>query len=379
MAAFDLTFSAPKSASVVFALAGTDVARTVVAAHTEAVAGSLSYLERHAITTTPANGPHACRAPDQRGPGRRLHARRQPEWRPAHPQPRRRGQPRARSGRALGRLRPARDRRPSQRRRGGVRGASACRIDARLSASGGAGGPGRSAEVEGVGPYLLAEFSSRSADIRRHMDAWGAHSVRGARIAWAATRPPKGRASRSASSPNTGSAGPTPSAPTSELETSRLPRGPAVLDEHRFAGVIALPAHGGAHRRDVVAAFGAAAADGATAPVVERLVDLWVPEAPPGVAEPLRTATDRGPGQPPPACSRTPAGRPRRSRRVARRRPQDRCLPGQVGSHPCRGAARRRDAGPTPRQRCRLTAWPIMSVPSATSRSPVPAWAGASL
>ena len=45
-----------------------------------------------------------------------------------------------------------------------------------------------------------------------------------------------------------------------ELPT-QLPRsGRAVLDEHRFAGVISLTAHGGARRRDVVTAFGAALA-----------------------------------------------------------------------------------------------------------------------
>ena len=61
-----------------------------------------------------------------------------------------------------------------------------------------------------------------------------------------------------------------------------------MLDEHRFAGVISLPAHGGAHRRDVVAAFGAAARDGATASTVDRLVAQWVPPGPVGVAEPLQ-------------------------------------------------------------------------------------------
>ena len=56
-AAFDLTFSAPKSASVLFALAGAETARTVLAVHTEAVAGSLSYLEEHALTATRRAGP----------------------------------------------------------------------------------------------------------------------------------------------------------------------------------------------------------------------------------------------------------------------------------------------------------------------------------
>src|ERR1700722_7954851 len=54
--AFDLTFSAPKSASVLFALAGAEAARAVVAVHDQAVAGSLSYLEQHAITAIRRSG-----------------------------------------------------------------------------------------------------------------------------------------------------------------------------------------------------------------------------------------------------------------------------------------------------------------------------------
>ena len=57
VAAFDLTFSAPKSASVLFALGGADTARAVVAVHAEAVAGALSYLEQHARHRSPAVGP----------------------------------------------------------------------------------------------------------------------------------------------------------------------------------------------------------------------------------------------------------------------------------------------------------------------------------
>ena len=118
----------------------------------------------------------------------------------------------------------------------------------------------------------------------------GARSGRGARVAWAATRPAKA-----------------PSAPFADVAVHwqrralavggppelqlgpRLPAaGPAVLDEHRFAGVISLTAHGGARRRDVVAAFGVAARDGVPAPGIERLVAHWVPPGPVGVAEPLQ-------------------------------------------------------------------------------------------
>ena len=42
---FDLTFSAPKSVSVVFALGGEEAARHVVAAHHEGEQGALRYVE----------------------------------------------------------------------------------------------------------------------------------------------------------------------------------------------------------------------------------------------------------------------------------------------------------------------------------------------
>ena len=53
---FDLTFSAPKSVSVVFALAGEDVARHVVAAHRESVRGALAYVEAHGLSAQRGSG-----------------------------------------------------------------------------------------------------------------------------------------------------------------------------------------------------------------------------------------------------------------------------------------------------------------------------------
>ena len=48
---WDLTFSAPKSVSVLYALGGDGTAKEVVAAHQEAVAAGLAYLERHATVS----------------------------------------------------------------------------------------------------------------------------------------------------------------------------------------------------------------------------------------------------------------------------------------------------------------------------------------
>ena len=287
VAAFDLTFSAPKSASVVFALVGTDAARTVVAAHADAVAGSLSYLERHAITATRRSGPARSVLPTSGALAAVF----------THGVSRN-GDPHIHSHVVLANLVQGSDGRWGACDRRGIaahRSAASAVYEAHLRAGLTAalgvrwtGSPGRSAEVVGVGPDLLAGFSSRSADIRRHMGEQGVRSGRAARIAWAVTRPAKepgtpfgelmGRWQRKARAVGA----------DLELERASTRRGPALLDEHRFAGVIALPAHGGVHRRDVVEAFSTAAADGATAAVVDRLVAHWVPAGPPGVAEPLQ-------------------------------------------------------------------------------------------
>ena len=287
VAAFDLTFSAPKSASLLYALAGPDTARAVVAVHTEAVAGSLSYLEKHGITATRHSGHSPCVLPTSGALAAVF----------THGVSRN-GDPHIHSHVVVANLVHGADGRWGACDRRGIgahRLAAAAVYEAHLRAglSSALGvrwtwGPGRTGEVAGIGPGLLGEFSSRSADIRRHMDEWGAHAGRGARVAWAATRPPKesglsfeelrSRWQRQAL------------AVGGQLELERAPSrgGPATLDEHRFAGVISVPAHGGAHRRDVVTAFGTAATDGASASVLDRLVSQWIPPGPPGVAEPLR-------------------------------------------------------------------------------------------
>jgi len=54
--AFDLTFSAPKSVSVVFAFGGWEVARETARAHEAAVDAALGYLQRHGLTTRRGHG-----------------------------------------------------------------------------------------------------------------------------------------------------------------------------------------------------------------------------------------------------------------------------------------------------------------------------------
>jgi conjugative relaxase-like TrwC/TraI family protein len=55
---FDLTFSAPKSVSVLFAVSDPDVARLVRDAHDQAVVQALAYVERHAAWTRRGDGGH---------------------------------------------------------------------------------------------------------------------------------------------------------------------------------------------------------------------------------------------------------------------------------------------------------------------------------
>ena len=96
---FDVTFSTPKSVSILFGLGEVDVARVVRDAHEEAVDAALGYLERRA---TWSRGPQRCRRSDGRRPGRRcVPPSHEPGGRsaPAHARPRR--QHRAWAGRPL--------------------------------------------------------------------------------------------------------------------------------------------------------------------------------------------------------------------------------------------------------------------------------------
>lgn len=63
VAALDLTFSAPKSVSILFALAGPDLSAEVVAGHTEAVGAATGYLEREAMRARRSVSGHRIEVP----------------------------------------------------------------------------------------------------------------------------------------------------------------------------------------------------------------------------------------------------------------------------------------------------------------------------
>ena len=185
---FDMTFSAPKSVSVVFALGGEDVARDVVAAHRAGVRGAVAYVETHGLAARRGSGERArdgCRRPVSLGasfthgvsrnldPHLHTHV--------------------VMSNMVHGHRRPVERMRPSWHLGAPERCSAVyeAHLRSELSKRLGVGwvkGPGLQTEIAGVSPLVLGEFSSRSADIRMHMAEWRSHSARGARVAWAATR-----------------------------------------------------------------------------------------------------------------------------------------------------------------------------------------------
>jgi conjugative relaxase-like TrwC/TraI family protein len=288
VAAYDLTFSAPKSASVVFALGGEETARSVVRAHAAAVDGALRYLERHGLGAVRSSGGGEreviettgfAGAAFTHGVNRNLDPHLHSHVVVVNAVHGVDGRWSAIDGRGL----------DAHRRAAGA--VYEAHLRDALTASLGVrweGPPGRSLEIATVAPALRGEFSSRGADVRMHAYEAGVRSARGQRVAWAATRPPKVTGTpyeelavdwrRRADSVGLG---------VEAERGGRVPRGAesASFDEHRFAGVISLTPHGGAHRRDVVGAFAVAARDGVAAASLERAADLWAPGGRVGVAE----------------------------------------------------------------------------------------------
>jgi conjugative relaxase-like TrwC/TraI family protein len=301
---FDLTFSAPKSVSVVGALGGEDTARQVVAAHRAGVRGAVSYVEAHALAATRGSGERRQLVPTTglvgasftHGVSRNL-------------------DPHLHTHVVLANLVHGFDGRWSACDHRGLWAhgrAAAAVYDAHLRAElttrlgvRWAERPGRRTEIEGVSPLVMGEFSSRGADIRRHMAEWGSHSSRGARVAWAATRPEKpiGLSFRELSSEwerRAHAVGGSRAQVAALLGQREAATSRTWLDEHRFRAVLSLAPDGAARRRDLVAAFSTAAVAGVDAPGVERLTELWAPanaDRPEvGVAEETRTLRSVVPG-----------------------------------------------------------------------------------
>jgi conjugative relaxase-like TrwC/TraI family protein len=273
--AYDLTFTSPKSVSVLFALGGDEVARSIEQSQREAVDAAVDYLGSHALGVRRGNA-------DERvvigieGPigvalthltSRSLDPHLHTHVLLANIAHGADGQWSALDGRgldahrmALGRVFDAHMRSSLQRRlgvtwteeRSGVR------------------------EVEHLDPLTRGVFSGRSASIRQHVAERSLESGKARRIAWAATRDPKvteperpqlfehwQRRARDAGV---------------ELGLARETRVHAHevnrLDERRFAGELLTSERQSWSRRDVVSAFCGALTPGASGQVVKESVDL---------------------------------------------------------------------------------------------------------
>jgi conjugative relaxase-like TrwC/TraI family protein len=301
---FDLTFSAPKTASVVFALGGEEVAREVLAAHLDGVRGAVSYVEAHALAAQRGSGEERQVVPTTglvaasftHGVNRNLDPH-------LHTHIVMANMVHGLDGRWS-----AFDHRGLSAHRAAIGAVYEAHLREELSARLGVRwveGPRLGAAVSGVSPLVAGEFSSRSADIRRHMSERGTHSAHGARIAWAVTRPEKQTgvdfaelASDWARRANAVSGGRAEMAALLGQGGRRAER--QFLDEHRFGASLSSTPDGAARRRDVAAAFGIAALGGASAPNLERLTDLSTPpgsaRAQIGVAEDTHSLRSVVPG-----------------------------------------------------------------------------------
>ncbi len=315
---YDLTFTAPKSASVLFALGSHEIAGEVLSAHTKAVEGAMGYVARRAMAVRRRAGEERSSEPVggvvgarfTHGVSRALDPHLHTHVVVANLGHGPDGRWTAIDGRGLF---------AHARAAGNLYGAE---LRHRLSAALGVQWTmrlGGSYEVACIDPAVIGGFSSRGAEIRSYLaersprqsgdgGAPGARigarlgqsaPRRASRVAWAATRdakaPPLGpwelarRWSAQASE-----LGLFTEDLRVALTRSTVPaKETCTVDEHRFAGHLLVSPHVTATRRDVVHAWTGALAQGAPAADVECCVDqlaAWAGGV--GVAEvPLPIAT----------------------------------------------------------------------------------------
>jgi conjugative relaxase-like TrwC/TraI family protein len=290
VAAYDLTFAAQKSVSVLFALGSRETSEQVVAAHRAAVGAGLAYIETSALAVRRGSGDDRVSIPTDGMLGARFdHCLS------------RAGDPHLHSHVVVANMAYGSDGRWSGVDGRGLfvhaRAAGAlydAHLRAELTARLGVTWTWREPtgwDLPGADPVLLAAFSGRAGEIKQALADRGSSSRQARQVAWAATRDSKAHhgseadlhlrwATRARIAPELG-----------------LQRDPAVgldlLDEHRFAAGIAQSGPSGVCRRDVVAAWSAASAQGGSATDLLAAVDHWAPRTPGslGVAEARRSST----------------------------------------------------------------------------------------
>ncbi|MGO9455849.1 MAG: MobF family relaxase [Acidimicrobiales bacterium] len=294
VAGVDLTFTAPKSVSVLFALSPPEVSAEVLAAHERAVEAAMGYVTRRAATVRRGSGDERRPQPVDglvaagfahglsRADDPHLHTHvvvanlghgADGRWT-------------ALDGRGL---------RAHAQAAGALYGADLRhRLSDALGVEWTATARG-TYELTGIDPAVVGAFSTRGSEIRAELAATGRHSAAAARVAWARTRDPKGE---SAGAPFTGRWRAQAAAvgwTAAELPAA-LHRGapaPGRLDEHRFAAGLGDPVHGAVTRRQALTAWAGALRGGTPAVDAERCADrlaTWGDGV--GVAEERRPPSD---------------------------------------------------------------------------------------
>jgi conjugative relaxase-like TrwC/TraI family protein len=279
VSAYDLTFSAPKSASVLMALESRQIATEVLEAHHAAVAGAVQYLEAHALgvrrTTEEGREVHRANgiiaAGFTHGVSRALDPHLHTHVVVANMAHGDDGRWSAIDGRgfyahgpAAGAVYQAHLRSELVNRLG---------LQWRDHKQGGY-------QITAVDPALLACFSRRRAEIAQHKADWDVSSRRGDHVAWATTRENKAsdlnyqelRAQWTSLASDLGIE-PSPF----RGHRDRTDRGRSTIEERRFALTLRDTEHGTVTRRDVVRAWCGALDQGAPAREVEACVDVVMP------------------------------------------------------------------------------------------------------
>ncbi len=280
---FDLTFSAPKSVSVLFALGHDEMAAEVVAAHRSAVGAAMGYVDRRALTVRRGSGEDRellgtggpVAASFTHGLSRALDPHLHTHVLVANVAQGSDGRWSAVDGRGLFAHRAAAGSLYEAQLRHHLTAALGIEWEHRRS--------GRR-EIAGLSPAVLGGLSNRSAEIRAHLAGRVAPtgragpSGRARHVAWAVTREAKVAGierddvvSRWRAVAHDAGMG--------ELElaaiTGRRLDPLAGVDEHRFAAALMTSPHALTTRRGVLAAWAEALPRGSPAHDVERSTD-WV-------------------------------------------------------------------------------------------------------
>ena len=287
VAAFDLTFTAPKRVSLLLSLGDRALTDQVLRSHHEAVHAAVDHLERRAWAVRRGSG-------DERAPiatsgmvaARFTHCLS------------RAGDPHVHTHVVAANLAHGADGRWSALDSRGLfahaRAAGAL-YDAHLRAEltdrlglSWSWGERRGWDVAGADPVLVAAFSNRSAEIRQELAARGTSSTRSRHVAWASTRDPKDREGTGADVAATWTRR---ASVAPRWRIDRVSPSPSVgqrVDEYRFQAAIEACPPSGVCRRDVVAAWSDAVARGSRVRAIEGASDHWVPRDKDavGVAEP---------------------------------------------------------------------------------------------